>query len=91
MEYFTWRKNYCYICRVGVTYDAEKIENLLKIANVTYNFHETKKYIKSCIDFDPECDKFWMYHYKKSGKTGYCYWRYLKNYIDDYIICLNGK
>ena len=67
------------------------IENLLKIANVTYNCHETKKYIKSCIDFDPECDKFWMYHYKKSGKTGYCYWRYLKNYIDDYIICLNGK
>ena len=31
-------KNYCYFCRVGVTYDAEKIENLMKIADVTYNF-----------------------------------------------------
>ena len=36
-------KNYCYVCRVGVTYDAEKIENLIKIADVTYNFCAIKK------------------------------------------------
>ena len=62
-------RNYYYVCRVGITYDAEKIEKLIKIADVTYNFHKIKKDIQLCIDFDPECDKFWMYHYKKSGKT----------------------
>ena len=31
-------KNYCYVCHVGVNYDAEKIENLIKIADITYNF-----------------------------------------------------
>ena len=52
-----------------------------------------KKDVQLCIDFDPECNKFSMCHYKKSGKTrlGHCYWRYLKNYIDDYMICLNNK
>ena len=34
-----------------------------------------------------------MYHYRKSGKTrlGHCYWRYIKNYFDDYTICWNDK
>ena len=59
-------RNYCYVCRVGVTYDAERIEKLIKIANVTYNFHEIKKDIQLCIN--PECDKFWRYHYKKVRK-----------------------
>ena len=70
-------RNYCYVYLVGVTSDdAERIEKLIKIADVTYNFHEIKKDIQLCIDFDPECDKFWMYHYRKSGKTrlGHCYW-----------------
>ena len=39
-------KNYCYVCRVGVTYDAEKIENLIKIADVTYNFFAIRKDIQ---------------------------------------------
>ena len=39
-------KNCCYVCRVGVTYDAEKIENLIKIADVTYNFCAIKKDIQ---------------------------------------------
>ena len=56
-------KNYCYVCPVGVTYDAERIEKLIKIVDVTYNFHEIKKDIQLCIDFDPECNEFWMYHY----------------------------
>ena len=59
-------KNYCYVCRVGVTYDAEKFENLIKITDVTYNFCPIKKDIQLCIDFDSKCDKFWMYHYRKS-------------------------
>ena len=41
-------KNYCYVCRVGVTYDADKIENLIKIADVTYNFSAIKKEF-SCL------------------------------------------
>ena len=45
-------KNYCYVCRVGVTCDAEKFENLIKIADVTYNFCAIKKDIQLCIDFD---------------------------------------
>ena len=84
-------KNYCYACRVGVTYDAEKIENLIKIADV--NFHKIKEDIQLCIDFDSSCDKFWMYHYKKNWMTrfGHCEWTYLKNYVDDYMICWNDK
>ena len=39
-------KNYSYVCRVGVIYDAEKIENLIKIADVTYNFFAIKKDIQ---------------------------------------------
>ena len=39
-------KNYCFVCHVGVTYDAEKIENLIKIADVTYNFCAIKKDIQ---------------------------------------------
>ena len=30
-------RNYCYVCRVGVTYDAEKIQKLTKISNVFNN------------------------------------------------------
>ena len=59
-------RSYCYVCHVGITCDAERIEKLIKIANVTYNFHEIKKDIQLCID--PECDKFWRYHYKKVRK-----------------------
>ena len=45
-------RNYCYVCRVGVNYDAERIEKLIKIADVTCNFHEIKKDVQLCIDFD---------------------------------------
>ena len=51
-------KNYCYVCRVGIIYDAERIEKLIKIAGVTYNFCEIEKDIQFCIDFNPKCDKF---------------------------------
>ena len=86
-------KNYFFVCRVGITYDAAKIEKLDKIADITYNFHEIKEDIQLCIDFDSTCDEFWMYHYRKSWKTrfGTCKWTYLKNYIDYYMICLNDK
>ena len=84
---------YCYVCRVGVTYDAQKIENIIKIADATYNFCEIKKDIQLRIDFDSTYDKFLMYHYRKSWKTrlGHCKWTYLKNYIDDYMICWNDQ
>ena len=46
-----------------------------------------------CIDFDKKCDKFWMYHYRKSWRTrfGRSKWTYFKNYMDDYLICWNNK
>ena len=47
-----------YVCRVGVDYDAEKIENIIKIADVTYNFCKIKEDIQLCIDFDSTCNKF---------------------------------
>ena len=73
-------KSYCYVCRVGVTYDAEKNEKLINIADVTYNFCAFKNYIQLCIDFDSKCDKFWLYHYRKSWRRrfGCCKWTYFK-------------
>ena len=53
-------RNYCYVCRVKVTYDEEKIINLRKIVSVHYNFIERKKDIQLCIDYDPSCKDFWM-------------------------------
>ena len=79
-------RNYCYVCRVGVTYDEEKIKNTKKISLIHNTFLEIKKGIQLFIDFDPTCDEFWMYHYKKSyNGTGQLKWRYLKSYIDEYI------
>ena len=43
MAVFLGEKNYCYVCRVGIIYDAERIEKLIKIADVTYNFCEIEK------------------------------------------------
>ena len=89
------KRNYCYVCRVGVTYNADRIQKLTKIADIFDNYREIKKDIQLCITFDPECDEFWMYHYRTSGKGrfGFCYWCYLKNYIDEcyYYICEQGK
>ena len=87
-------RTYCFVCRVGVTYDAEKIKKLTKISDVFNNFSKIKKDIQLCINFDPECNKFCMYQYRKSVKTrfGTCNWRYFKNYIDEFyhrICCLN--
>ena len=43
-------RNYCYLYLVGVTSDdAERIEKLIKIADVTSDFHEIKKDIQLCI------------------------------------------
>ena len=84
-------RNYCYIWRIGVISDEERIKNLRKITDVYNNFLNIKEDIELFIDFDSTYDKFWMYHFKPSYKTrfGDCKWHYLKNYIDeyDYFIC----
>ena len=49
-------RNYCYIYRVGVTYDEEKIKNLRKIVDVTNNFLNIKEDIQLCINFHSRCD-----------------------------------
>ena len=84
---------YCHICWVGVTYHSDRIENLIRIADIINNTLKMKKYIQLCIDFDPLCEIFWMYHYKISWKDrfGFCKWKYLKNYIDTYDICFNDN
>ena len=51
---------YCYICNVGVTYHSDRIEKLIKIADIINNTLEMKKDIQLCIDLDPSCQKFWM-------------------------------
>ena len=83
---------YCYICRVGVIYHSDRIEKLIKIADINHTL-KMKKDIQLCIDFDPSCKNFWMYHYKTSWKDrfGFCKWKYLKNYIDSYDICFNDN
>ena len=84
---------YCYICGVGVTYHSDRIEKLIKIADIINHTLEMKKNIQLCIDFDPSCKRFWMYHYKTSWKDrfGFCKWKYLKHYIDTYHICFNDN
>ena len=77
-------RNYCFVCRVGIIYNAEKIQKLTKIADVFNNYPEIKKDIQFCVDFDPECDKFWLYHIRitKRGKFNKTYRRYLSNFAE---------
>ena len=85
---------FCYISHVGVTNHSDRIEKLIKIANIIHNALEMKKKdIQLCIDFDPFCENFWIYHYKTSWKDrfGSCKWKYLKNYIDTYDIFFNDN
>ena len=84
---------YCYVCRVGVRYHADKMENLTKIAEIITNILEMKEDIWLSIDFDPSCENFWLYHYKTSWQDhfGICKWKYLKSYIDTYKICFNDN
>ena len=85
-------RSYCFICCVRVDYHADRIENLKKIADIS-NFLKMKIDIHLCVDFDPSCTNFSMYHYKTSwiDHFGECRWKYLKNYIDMYNICFIDK
>ena len=78
-------RNYCYVYRVGVTYNEEKIRNIKKMSLIHNYFLEIKKDIQLCIDFDSTCNEFWMYHHKTLYITrlGSYKWRYLKSYIDE--------
>ena len=80
-------RNYCYVCRVKVTYDEEKIKSLKKIAFVCNNFLEIKEDIQLYIDFDPSWKDFWMYHYRKTLVTGSgkFKWQYPYSWIHRYI------
>ena len=63
-------RNYCFVCRVKITYNEEKIKSLQKIAFIYNNFLEIKKDIPLCIDFDPSFKDFWLYHYIQTYVTG---------------------
>ena len=73
----------------------KKIQNIKKILLIHNNYVEIKKDIQLCIDFDPTCDEFWLYHYRKSYQMGLgnFKWRYLKSYFDEYIykLCWDDK
>ena len=91
-------RNYCYVCRVKVTYNEEKIINLRKIASVHYNFIEIKKDIQLCIDYYRSCQDFWVYHYRRTVKRGfrmtiYFELEYFSPLINQYIyqICKNDQ
>ena len=80
-------RNYGYVCHVIVTYNEEKIKSLKKTAFILNNFLEIRKDMQWCIDFDPSCKDFWMYHYRKISDTGLgnFKWRYLYSWIHHYI------
>ena len=66
------------------------MKKLTKIADIFNNYQKIKKDFQLRINFDPRCDKFWLYHYKTGvRKIGRTYWRYLKNYFNlpYYYIC----
>ena len=73
----------------------KKIQNIKKISLIHNNYVEIKKDTQLCIDFDPTCDEFWLYHYRKSYQMelGNFKWRYLKSYVDEYIykLCWDDK
>ena len=81
------------VFELNIMLTAGRIENLKKIADIINNFLKIKTDIQLCIDFDPSCNNFWMYHYKTSwiDHFGECRWKYLKNYIDTYNICFIDK
>ena len=88
-------RNYSYVCLVKVTYDEEKIKSLKKIAFIHNNVLEIKKDMQLCIDLDPSCKDFWIYHYRKTSETGLgnFKWQYLYSCIHHYIyeLCWNDK
>ena len=88
-------RNYSYVCLVKVTYYEEKIKSLKKIAFIHNNFLEIKKDMQLCIDLDPSCKDFWIYHYRKTSETGLgnFKWRYFYSWIHHYIyeLCWNDK
>ena len=59
-------RSYGFVCHISVDYHSDKIENLKKIADIFNNYTELKNDIQLCIDFDPLCENFWLYHYKTS-------------------------
>ena len=88
-------RNYFYVCLVKVTYNEEKVKSLKKMAIIHNNFLEIKKHMQLCIDFDPSCQVFCIYHYRKTSETGLrnFKWQYLYSWILHYIyeLCQNDK
>ena len=62
------KRYYCCIYRIGVTYHSDRIEKLIKIADIINNTLEMKKDIQLCIDFDPSCKNFGCTTTKQVGK-----------------------
>ena len=79
-------RSYCFVCRVRVEFDADRIANLKKIKDIINKFHEIKISIQR---YDPTCNNFWIYHYSTSWVDRFdrFRWKYLKDYIDTYDIC----
>ena len=46
-------RNYCYVWRVGITYNEEKINSIRKVSLIHNTYLEIKKDIQLCIDFYP--------------------------------------
>ena len=79
-------RSYCYICHVRVGYHCNRIENLNKITDIINNYIAIKNDIQLCVDFDPLCENFWMYHYRTSRRDhfGTYRWVYLENYFEKF-------
>ena len=84
-------RNYCYVCRVGVTYNEEKIRNIKKYRLFITIFLKLKKIFIMYWFWSNFQLAFWMYHYKTSYITGLgnCKLHYLKSFIDEYVYVLS--
>ena len=86
-------RNYCFVCRVKVAYDINKICKITKITQIINTYLEIKEDLQLCINFG--CENFWLYCFQpnvgiKKKKFSKTYSQYMKKFTIEgyYKICV---
>ena len=79
-------RNYCFVCRVRVAYDINKIYKITKITEIINTYLQIKEDLQLCINFS--CENFWLYCFQanleiKKKKFSKTYSQYLKKFTID--------